>query len=73
MLVQLDHEAREKEQEAPPHFFALIKQLTLLGYFSSEIGVTQTLRYDPIPGVYDGCVPRIQGQSAWVGPTSSIG
>lgn len=38
-------------------FILLVKELTLLGYFTSEVGCTQVLQYDPIPGAYHGCVP----------------
>ncbi|MDZ7718833.1 MAG: gluconate 2-dehydrogenase subunit 3 family protein [Balneolaceae bacterium] len=36
-------------------FFLLFKQTTLMGFFTSEIGATQVLQYDPIPGGYLGC------------------
>lgn len=36
-------------------FFLLFKQTTLMGFFTSEIGATQVLQYDPIPGDYQGC------------------
>jgi hypothetical protein len=41
--------------EAAPFFYKL-KQLTVLGYYTSEIGATQELRYEPVPGRYDGDV-----------------
>ena len=43
--------------ESPKHFFLLIKELTLLGFFTSEIGATQVLQYDEIPGGFQGCAP----------------
>ncbi len=43
--------------ESPKHFFLMIKELTLLGFFTSEIGATQELQFDEIPGGYQGCVP----------------
>ena len=43
----------------------MIKQLTLWGYFSSEIGATQALRYVAIPGKYEGCIPYKKGDKAW--------
>ncbi len=46
-------------------FFAMLKDLTLMGYFTSEIGCTQALEYVAIPGRYDGCVPLKPGQKAW--------
>jgi Gluconate 2-dehydrogenase subunit 3 len=51
-------------QQGQPFFFAM-KELTVTGYFSSEIGATQALEYVPIPGSYQGCVPLKPGQKAW--------
>ena len=46
-------------------FFILMKQLTVAGYFTSEIGATQALEYLPIPGRFEGDVPMKPGQKAW--------
>ncbi len=46
-------------------FFSMLKDLTLTGYFTSEIGATQALEYVAVPGRYDGCVPLKPGQKAW--------
>lgn len=54
-----------KETDAPLHYFTLIKQLATFAYFSSEIGVTKALRYNPIPGRFDGCVEYKVGEKAW--------
>jgi hypothetical protein len=51
---------------APPsHYFRMMKELALLGYFTSEIGCTQAQRYAETPGRYDPCVPYTPGQKAW--------
>jgi hypothetical protein len=42
-----------------------MKQLTLTGYFTSEIGATQALRHVAVPGKYDGCMPYKKGDKAW--------
>jgi len=55
----------KKKENDPNHFFAMMKQLTLLGYFTSEIGATQALRYVAIPGKYEGCIPYQKGDRAW--------
>ncbi|HEY1062267.1 MAG TPA: gluconate 2-dehydrogenase subunit 3 family protein [Daejeonella sp.] len=47
-------------------FLRLVRELTFLGYFTSEIGSTQALNYVATPGTYDGCVPFKKGQKAWV-------
>ncbi|HTH56032.1 MAG TPA: gluconate 2-dehydrogenase subunit 3 family protein [Cyclobacteriaceae bacterium] len=62
LLVDIDKEASQGEK---PHYFQMMKQLTVLGYFSSQPGATEALRYVPIPGRYDGCIPYLQGQKAW--------
>jgi Gluconate 2-dehydrogenase subunit 3 len=55
-----------KEIEASKsRFWRLAKELTVLGYFTSEIGCTQALRYEPVPGRYDGAMPYKKGDKAW--------
>lgn len=46
-------------------FFLTLKELTVSGYFMSEIGATQALAYLPVPGRLDGCLPLEKGQRAW--------
>lgn len=46
-------------------FFMRMKELTVTGYFTSEIGATKALAYLPIPGKFQGCVPLKPGQKAW--------
>jgi len=48
-----------------PSFFLIARDLTLLGYFSSEIGCTMAREYLPVPGKYDGNVEYKLGQKAW--------
>jgi hypothetical protein len=55
----------EGADESPPHFFRMMKQLTLLGYFTSEIGATMALQYVESPGRYDPCVPYTPGERDW--------
>ena len=38
-------------------FILMMKELTMLGFFTSEPGATQVLQYVPVPGAYKGCVP----------------
>ncbi|WP_042249430.1 gluconate 2-dehydrogenase subunit 3 family protein [Paracoccus sp. PAMC 22219] len=46
------------------HWFTPLQQLTLLGFFTSEIGATQVLRYEPVPGEYIGDLDY-DGGPAW--------
>ena len=38
-------------------FFEHAKQLTVFGYYTSEIGMTIERRYLPVPGRFDGAYP----------------
>jgi hypothetical protein len=49
----------------PAHYFRMMKELALLGYFTSEIGCTKALRYVEAPGRFDPCNPYSPGESAW--------
>ena len=74
VLEKLDREAKVAEDarktaqmtpDSPHHYFRMMKELALLGYFTSEIGCTQALRYVESPGRYDPCVPYTAGEKAW--------
>jgi hypothetical protein len=51
--------------EAPAHFFRMMKELALLGYFTSEIGYKQAMRYVETPGRFEPCTPYSPGERAW--------
>ncbi len=69
LLVALHEQAtafdQNKAADAPPHYFTMMHQLTNWGYFSSEPGATKALRYIPVPGRWEGCVPYKEGERAW--------
>ncbi len=44
------------EQRAPETFYYQFRRLVLLGYFTSEPGMTEALRFNPFPGRWDPCV-----------------
>jgi hypothetical protein len=46
-------------------FFSTLKDLTIQGYCSSELGATQGLAYDYIPGTYSACIPILKNQKSW--------
>lgn len=50
---------------SPLHYYTMMKQLTLLGFFTSKTGMTETLRHIPVPGRYDGAFPYAKGDKAW--------
>lgn len=75
-LVSLEKEAKEYNQKkaedekpekeaAPPHYYTMMKQLTLWGFFTSKTGMTDTLRHIQVPGKYNGAFPYAKGDKAW--------
>ena len=69
LLIELDKEQAaymaKKKPEDPPHYFRMMKELTIWGYFTSEPGATKALRYVAVPGRYEGCIPYKKGDKAW--------
>ena len=69
LLVALDKEQKDymaaKKKDDPAHYFRMMKELTLWGYFTSEPGATKALRYVAVPGRYEGCIPYKKGDKAW--------
>jgi hypothetical protein len=69
LLERLDREQKTymdaRERGAPAHYFRLMKELALLGYFTSEIGCTQAMRYRETPAGFEPCVPYTPGETAW--------
>jgi hypothetical protein len=49
----------------PRAFFAILKELVTVAYFTSELGATKAVRWDPNPGAYKGCVPLAEIGRAW--------
>jgi gluconate 2-dehydrogenase gamma chain len=46
-------------------FFPILREMVTVGYFTSQLGATKAVRYDPVPGAYHGCVPLAQIGRAW--------
>ena len=61
LLETLDRERIED----PDHYFGKLKEWTVFGYFTSEIGYTQALRYLETPGRFDPCVDVVPGEPMW--------
>jgi len=60
--------ARAEKDMALPYeesFFGILKDYTMTGYFLSEIGATQALAYEKIPGGFQGDLPLKPDQKAW--------
>lgn len=72
LLEQIDKEQKaymdsrpEGSDTPPPHYFRMMKELALLGYFTSEIGYTKAMRYLETPGRFEPCAPYKTGETSW--------
>ena len=53
-------------QDVPPaHYFRMVKELALLGFFTSEPGYTKAMRYVEYPGHFEPAAPYKPGDKAW--------
>lgn len=69
LVGELDDEtfgpdASEVDAESPP-FFRMMKEMVIIGYYTSEIGATRELKTNRVPGYYDGDVPYDEVGRAW--------
>jgi len=65
-VAQQATKAQQGEQpDNLPHYFTLLKQLTLFSFFTSKAGCTEVLRYVAVPGKYVGDLPYKKGDRAW--------
>lgn len=69
LLTAVDNDQKEyhknKKDDQPNHYFRMMRELTLLGFFTSEPGATKALRYVAIPGKYEACISYTKGEKAW--------
>lgn len=65
LLTVYDQEAGIAREQGQSHFFPALEDMVTVGYFTSEVGATQALKYDPVPGAYHGCVPLAEVGRAW--------
>ncbi|NTE03049.1 gluconate 2-dehydrogenase subunit 3 family protein [Agrobacterium tumefaciens] len=58
-------ENKSEENKDLVYFFITARDLTLLGYYSSEIGCTKAREYVLVPGRFDGNAKLKPGQKSW--------
>ncbi len=64
-VVEVTETGAAEEGEAAPHYFTMIKQLVIFGFFTSKVGATEVLKYVAVPGRYDGDLAYTPGTPAW--------
>jgi len=67
VLKKLEQEAKDNpmnNSDLKP-FFDMMKEFTVVGYYTSEIGASKELKSNIVPGYYDGCIPYSDVGRAW--------
>jgi hypothetical protein len=64
LLTELDLGTKRFDQIQRADF-KLLKQYICFGYYTSEVGATQELRYDPVPGGFKGSIPYKKSDPTW--------
>jgi gluconate 2-dehydrogenase gamma chain len=71
LLKVYDREAYEQARrninnpDADQHFFRMLKELTIVGFCTSEAGATKFLNYAQTPGPYRADIPYSEVGKAW--------
>jgi len=65
--AQANGDTNFKKQTMPDHYFTMMKQLTILGYFTSKEGREGATNYQPVPAKYQGDVPYKKGDKVLTG------
>ena len=64
LLTELDLGVKHFNQ-TQRNTFKMLKNLICIGYYTSEVGATQELRYDPLPGGFKGSIPYKKSDPSW--------
>ncbi len=64
-LNSMYEEYKASGGERSPQVINMLRDLTVLGYFTSEIGSTQALNFVETPGRFDPCIPYNEGDKAF--------
>jgi hypothetical protein len=65
LLAPLDAASYAPDTGPRGSFVRILKDLTLVGFYTSRIGATQALAYEAVPGGFRGCLELKPGQKAW--------
>lgn len=69
LMKELEQEARDNPNPVPDSdfkpFFSMMKEYTVVGYYTSEIGASEELKANIVPGTYNACMPYSEVGRAW--------
>ncbi|MEX0685692.1 MAG: gluconate 2-dehydrogenase subunit 3 family protein [Balneolales bacterium] len=72
LLLELEKEVQLSDDTAS-HYYIMMKQLSIWGYFTSEIAAREAFYFDPTPNGYDACIPYKKGDKVMFSPVGSGG
>lgn len=67
LMEELEQEAKDNpnpDSDLKP-FFSMMKEFTVVGYYTSEIGSSEELKPNIVPGHYNACMPYSEVGRAW--------
>lgn len=64
-IVHVSDTGTPRVAGAMPHYFTMLKQLAIFGFFTSKVAATEVLQYVAVPGRYDGDMAYAPGTPAW--------
>jgi len=64
VLQLLADQAKELKGDRA-HIFNVLKDMTVFGFFTSKVGAMACLKYDAIPGDYQGCIDYSEVNGVW--------
>jgi len=59
--IEIDDKSSDIQKEQ----FSFLKALIVFGYFTSEVGATQALNYQAVPGSFIGSIPANSDTKSW--------
>lgn len=69
LMEELEQEAMDNPNPVPgtdlKPFFSMMKEFTIVGYYTSEIGASKELKLNIVPGRYNACMPYSEVGRAW--------
>ena len=64
LLKQMEKESWDRDEAVEQSFIRMLKNLTLMGFFSSQPGATKAATYMRSPGPFEGCTELKPGEKA---------
>lgn len=60
-----DAKATKEKDAGAPHIWPVLKGMVISSFFTSEVGATEVLKYDPVPGEWIACIDYSEVGGVW--------